>query len=105
MNFRFYINKRLIKYKVKTQNLVTNSIGGSICVRTENIYNRMSKAMYDFNKASFNPLHKSYYKEVDIEIFKECKTINPVGEINKYYQWYSVQRDEFDKYFFARVKR
>ena len=106
LNFRFEINKRLIKYKVKTQNLVTNSIDGSICARTENIYNRMSKAMYDFNKALFNPLHKSYYNEVDM------KTINPAGEINKHYHKYSVQRDasaeasranrvEFDKYFFT----
>ena len=99
LNFRFYINKRLIKYKVKTQNLVANSNDGSICVRTENIYNRMSKAMYDFNKALFNPLHKSYYNEIDMQIFQECKTVNPVGEINKYYHWYSVQREEFDKYF------
>ena len=81
----------LIKYKVKTQNLVANSIDGSICVRTENIYNNLSKAMYDFNKAPlFNPLHKSYYNEVDMQIFKECKTINPVGEIKKYYCRYSV---------------
>ena len=101
LNFRFYINKRLIKYKVKTQNLVTNSIDGSTCVRTENIYNKMSKAMYDFNKALFNPLHKSYYNEIDMQIFKECKTINPSGEINKYYYRYSVQRQEFDKYFFT----
>ena len=101
LNFRFYINNRLIKYKVKTQNLVTNSIDGSICVRTENTYNRMSKAMYDFNKALFNPWHKSYYNEVDMQIFKECKTVNPVGEINKYYHKYSVQSEEFDKYFFT----
>ena len=101
LNFRFYINKRLIKYTVKTQNLVTNSIDGSVCVRTENIYNRMSKAMYDFNKALFNPLHKSYYNEVDMQIFKECKTITPAGEINKHYHKYSVQREEFDKYFFT----
>ena len=101
LTFRFYINKRLIKYKVKTQNLVINSIDGSICVRTENIYNGMSKAMYDFNKALFNPLHKSYYNEVDMQIFKECKTINPLGEINFYYHKYSVQRDVFDKYFFT----
>ena len=101
LNFRFYINKRLIKYTVKTQNLVTNSIDGSVCVRTENIYNRMSKAMYDFNKALFNPLHKSYYNEVDVQIFKECKTITPAGEINKHYHKYSVQREEFDKYFFT----
>ena len=101
LNFRFYINKRLIKYKVKTQNLVTNTTDGSICVRTENIHNRMFKAMYDFNKALFNPLHKSHYNEIDMQIFKECKTVNPVGEINKYCYRYSVQREEFDKYVFT----
>ena len=61
----------------------------------------MSKAMYDFNIALFNPLHKSYYNEVDMEIFKDCKTINPVGERYKNYHWYSVQRDTFDKHFFT----
>ena len=60
----------------------------------------MSKAMYDFNKALFNPLHKSYYNEIDMQTLK-CKTVNPVGEINKYYYRYSVQRGEFDKYFFT----
>ena len=64
--FKFRIKKNVIKYKVKTQNLVNNSIDGTISVRTEQIYNNMSKAMYDFNKSLFNPLHKSYYNEIDI---------------------------------------
>ena len=36
-----------------------------------------------------------------MEIFKECKTITPSGEINKYYHNYVLERDEFDKYFFV----
>ena len=37
LNFKFKIEDQMIKYKVKTQNLVNNSIDGSICVRTERI--------------------------------------------------------------------
>ena len=67
--------------------------------------------MYDFSNALFNPVHKSCCNKVDMEIFKERKTVNPVGEINECYHWYSVQRDAtpearmlrgpFDKYFFT----
>ena len=56
--FKFYIKKKSIRYRIKTQNLVTSSVDGTITVRTEQIYNNMSKAMYEFNKALFNPLHK-----------------------------------------------
>ena len=77
---KFYIKKKSIKYRVKTQNLITSSIDGTIEVRTEQIYNNMSKAMYEFNKALFNPIHKSYYNEIDMQIFKECRTISPAGE-------------------------
>ena len=49
----------------------------------------MSKVMYDFIKVLFNPLYKSYYNEIDMQVFRECKIINPVGEINNYYHWYS----------------
>ena len=87
-----------IKYKVKTQNLVNNSIDGSICVRTEQIYNKMSKAMFNFNTALFKATHKSYYNEVDVEIFKECRTIPPTGEINKHYYLYNPKTDKDDKY-------
>ena len=80
--FKFYIKKKSIRYRIKTQNLVTSSVDGSITVRTEQIYNNMSKAMQEFNKALFNPLHKSYFNETDIQILKECRTIPPVGELN-----------------------
>ena len=99
LNFKFRIKKNVIKYKVKTQNLVSNSIDGTISVRTEQIYNNMSKAMYVFNKSLFNPLHKSYYSEIDMELFKECRTINPVGEINRHYFQYHPHTNKDDKMF------
>ena len=80
-------------------------------MRTEQIYNKMSKAMFNFNtrimEALFNGFkatHKSYYNEVDVEIFKECRTIPPTGEINKHYYLYNTKRvkpktDKDDKYF------
>ena len=101
LNFKFKIKDKVTKYKVKTQNLVNNSIDGSICVRTEQIYNKMSKAMFNFNTALFKPTHKSYYNEVNVEIFKECRTIPPTGEINKHYYLYNPKTDQDDKYFYT----
>ena len=69
-------------------------------MRTEQIYNNMSKAMYVFNKSLFNPLHKSYYNEIDMELFKECRTINPVGEINRHYFQYNPHTNKDDKMFY-----
>ena len=94
--FKFYIKKKSIRYRIKTQNLVTSSLDGTITVRTEQIYNKMSKAMHEFNKALFNPLHKSYYNEIDIQILKECRTIPQVGELNKFYKVFNQRTNKHD---------
>ena len=103
LSFKFKIkmnskSHKEIKYKVKTQNLVNNSIDGSICVRTEQIYNKMSKAMFNLNATLFKPTHKSYYNEIDVEILKECRTIPPVGDSNKHQYLYNPKTDKDDKY-------
>ena len=98
--FKFYIKKKSIRYRIKTQNLVTSSVDGTITVRTEQIYNEMSKAMYEFNKALFNPLHKSYYNETDIQILRECRTIPPVGELNKFYKVFNQRTEKYERYGF-----
>ena len=82
--FRFRKEKKEIKYKVKTQNL-TDAINGSITVEAEKTYNNMSRAMFEFSKRIFNPLHKSYYNEVDIEILNQCRTIPPAGKIHNFH--------------------
>ena len=53
--------------------------------------------MFHFNKALINPLHKSYYNEIDMQIFKECRTIAPTGFLNRYYYQYNRQTDKNDK--------
>ena len=79
--FRFKKEKKEIKYKVKTQNM-TDAINGSITVEAEKTYNNMSRAMFEFSKRIFNPLHKSYYNEVYIEILNQCRTIPPAGKFH-----------------------
>ena len=74
---RMKLNKVL--YNIKTQNLVKTSVDGCIVVKNEKIYNKLSQAMFDFNKSLFNPLHKSFYNEIDIAILDEARTIVPVG--------------------------
>ena len=98
--FNFYIKQKSIRYRIKTQNLLTSSVYGTITVRTEQIYNKMSKAMYEFSKAVFNPLHKSHYNERDKQILKECRTIPPVGVLNKFYNVFNQRTEKYDKYAF-----
>ena len=64
---------------IKTQNLIKGSSDGCIAVDNEKTYNNMNDAMFHFNKSLFNPLHKSFYNKVDLEIYHEAKTIPPAG--------------------------
>ena len=85
LNFCFRVKmgkkKQEIKYKVKTQNLIPCSTDGWGQVEREEVYNNMSKAMYEFNKGLFNPLHKSYYNEVDMKVMKDSRAIPPIGRL------------------------
>ena len=66
-------------YIIKTQNLVKTSADGCIAVQDEQTYNRMNETMFRFNKSLCNPLHKSFYNDIDIEILDETRAIAPVG--------------------------
>ena len=68
-----------VKYVIKTQNLIKSSVDGCVAVRDEQTYNRMNEAMFKFNKSLFNPLHKSFYNDIDIAILDETRTIAPSG--------------------------
>jgi len=59
--------------------LIKSSPDGCIAVRDEQTYNRMNEAMFKFNKSLFNPLHKSFYNDIDIAILDETRTIAPLG--------------------------
>ena len=82
--FQFKIKKRIITYKIKTQNVI-DAFNASITVETEDTYNGMLRAMFEFNKSVFNPLHKSYYNDIDVEILNTCRTVAPAGKFHYFY--------------------
>ena len=60
-----------VKYIIKTQNLIKSSVDECVAVRDGQTYNRMSEAMFKFNKSLINPLHKSFYNDIDLKILDE----------------------------------
>ena len=73
-------------YIIATQNLVPSSIDGSVRVKCETTFNNMNKAMFRFNKALFNPLHKSFYTDTDIDVLNKYRTIVPSGKLEDTYR-------------------
>ena len=73
-------------YIIATQNLVPSCIHGSVRVKCETTFNNMNRAMFKFNKALFNPLHKSFYTDTDIDVLNEYRTIVPSGKIQDTYR-------------------
>ena len=72
-----------VKYVIKTQNLLKDSCDGCITLNHEKTYNNMNVAFFNFNKALFNPLHKSFYNDTDMKIFMKAGTIVPSGLVSK----------------------
>ena len=67
------------RFIIKSQNLIRDAADGNITVDDEETYNNMNKAMFDFNKGLFNPLHKSFYNQEDLDIYEQAKTIVASG--------------------------
>ena len=70
-------------YNIKTQNLRTDVLDGCIAVNTENTFNNMNKAMFQFHKGLINPTHKSFYNDIDVKILQEAKTVVATGLCGK----------------------
>ena len=76
---RLRLNK--ITYIIKTQNFIKSSGDGWIAVSNETTYNKMNKAMFNFNKPLFMSSHKSFYNDIDIKILNETRSIAPSGQL------------------------
>ena len=75
--------KKTIHYTIQSQNLSKSKIDEDVVVSSEEAYKKTSEAMFKMNKSIFNENHKSYHTDTDIEILDECRTIVPVGIIQK----------------------
>ena len=74
---------KTITYTVSTQDLSKDTIERDISTNMEDKYNRIVEAMFNFNKKLFSSSHMSQYDNVDIEILDECRTVVPLGYLDK----------------------
>ena len=82
VRFRFKKLKKTIHYNIVAQNLSKQTVHSEVLASNEEMYNRMTEEMFNFNKAMFKENHKSKYSEVDVKILDECRTIVPAGYFN-----------------------
>ena len=83
VRFRFKKLKKTIHYNIVAQNLSKQTVHSEVIANNEEMYNRMTEEMFNFNKARFKENHKSKYSEVDVKILDECRTIVPNGYFNQ----------------------
>ena len=74
---------KTITYTVSTQDLSKDTIERDVATDTEDKYKRIVEAMFSFNKKLFSSSHMSQYDDVDIEILDECRTVVPLGYLDK----------------------
>ena len=74
---------KTIPYIISTQDLSKDTLERDIATDTEEKYNRTAEAMFNFNKQLFSSSHMSQYDDVDIEILDECRTVVPLGYLDK----------------------
>ena len=74
---------RTVNYIISTQDLSKDTLERDIDADTEEKYNRIAEAMFIFNKKLFSSNHMSQYDDVDIEILDECRTVVPLGYLDK----------------------
>ena len=81
--FSYRRKKKSVEYIISSQDLSKEHIERDVLVHTEDKYNRLINAMFNFNKSIFSDAHKSKYDTIDISILDECRTIVPQGYFNK----------------------
>ena len=74
---------KTVNYIISTQDLSRDTLERDIDTDTEEKYNRIAEAMFIFNKKLFSSSHMSQYDDVDIEILDECRTVVPLGYLDK----------------------
>ena len=75
--------RKVRTYIIKIQDLSKEIIERDVYTDTEEKYNRIVEAMFDFNSKVFSESHKSDYSELDVTILDECRTVVPSGYFDK----------------------
>ena len=66
---------------IRSQSLIDCAVDTCIDSRDADMFNVVNEAFFHFNKGMFNPNHKSYYHNDDLNIFSMAHSIAPSGYI------------------------
>ena len=64
---------------IRSQTLIDCAVDTCIDSRNADMFNKVNEAFFNFNKGMFNPNHKSYYHNDDLNIFSVAHSIAPSG--------------------------
>ena len=64
---------------IRSQSLIGCAVDTCISSNDAEMFNKVNETFFNFNKGMFNPIHKSYYHEDDLNIFSKAYTIAPSG--------------------------
>ena len=66
---------------IRSQSLIDCAVDTCIDSRDADMFNVVNEAFFHFNEGMFNPNHKSYYHNDDLNIFSMAHSIAPSGYI------------------------
>ena len=64
---------------IRSQSLIDCAVDNCIDSNSADMFNKVNEAFFNFNKGMFNPNHKSYYHNDDLNIFSMAHSIAPSG--------------------------
>ena len=76
-SLKFKFNKLVLN--IRSQSLIDCAVDTCITSKDAVAFNAVNEAFFNFNKGMFNPNHKSYYNNDDLNIFSMAHTLAPSG--------------------------
>ena len=108
VRFKYRDLSKSVDYIISSQDLSKEYIERDVLVNTEDKYNRLINAMFQFNKSIFSESHKSKYDDIDMSILNECKTVVPQGwfhKMDKVKNHAEIDRTKAFTWAFRQIKR
>lgn len=76
-SLKIKFNKLILN--TRSQTLIDCAVDTCIDSNSADMFNTVNEALFNFNKGMFNPNHKSYYHNDDLNIFSMAHSIAPSG--------------------------
>ena len=95
-SIKLKFNKTVLN--VRSQDLINCAVERCEYTDDASVFNRVNEGMFKFNKALFNPYHKSYYHKDDKQIFDIAHSIAPCGYLDRVLKNKGVELDRNKAY-------